>query len=139
MSRAEIDRRSAEPIRWFAAWFGVAGWVTLGIAVVGTFTMLNMWVRSRAAELAVRRAVGATRLRISLFVISRTILVAIGGVGLGLFLFGSIVRPSIADLFADLPSWNPGLVIRLSLLLAGTALAGSLLPTLSLLKKKSLQ
>lgn len=134
VSRAEVARRNAAPIRWFAAWFGVAGWVTLGIAVVGTFTMLSMWVRSRSAELAVRRAVGATRFRISLFVIVRTVVVAIGGIGLGLFLFASIVRPSIADLFADLPAWNRDLVLDLALLLAGVALAGSILPTWKILR-----
>jgi ABC-type antimicrobial peptide transport system permease subunit len=107
----------------------------LDIAVVGTFTILSMWVRSRAAELVLRRSVGATRLRITLHVVSRTMVVALGGVGLGLFLFAAIVRPSIADLFSDLPAWDPRVVNRLALLFVATALAGSLLPTLKALRK----
>ncbi|MEP7326557.1 MAG: FtsX-like permease family protein, partial [Gemmatimonadota bacterium] len=134
ITESELLRRNAAPVRWLALWFGIAGWVMLGIAAAGTFAMLHLWVRSRSAELAVRRAVGATRGRILFFVITRTMVVAVGGIGMGLFLFTSIVRPSIADLFADLPAWDAGLVLRLSLLLAVTALAGSLLPTWRILR-----
>jgi hypothetical protein len=135
VSEEERARHDAAPVQWLAFWFKIAGWAMLGIAVVGTFTILSMWVRSRAAELVLRRSVGATRLRITLYVISRTMVVAVGGVGLGLFLFAAIVRPSIADLFADLPTWDPGLVNRLALLFVATALAGSLLPTVKALRK----
>lgn len=138
VTEAERAHEEAGPLKWFAFWFGVAGWVILGIAVVGTFTMLRLWVRSRAAELGVRRSVGATRVRIVLFVIRRTIMVAIAGVALGLFLLGSIVRPSLGDLFVNLPAWNPGLVILLSLLLSGVAVAGAMIPTWRLLRGSTL-
>jgi len=134
-TEAERARQDAAPVQWLAFWFKVAGWAMLGIAVVGTFTILSMWVRSRAAELVLRRSVGATRFRLTLYVVNRTMVVAVGGVGLGIFLFAAIVRPSIADLFADLPAWDSGLVIRLALLFVATALAGSLLPTAKALRK----
>ncbi|HEV8122995.1 MAG TPA: FtsX-like permease family protein [Gemmatimonadales bacterium] len=134
MTQGEIARGNAAPIQWFATWFGLAGWVILAIAVVGTFTMLHLWVRSRSAELGLRRAVGATRSRVYLFVLRRTMIVAVGGVALGLFLFASLVRPSFTDLFADLPAWNLEMVIRLSLLLAMAAFAGSILPTWRILR-----
>jgi predicted lysophospholipase L1 biosynthesis ABC-type transport system permease subunit len=135
ISQRALARREANPLRWFAAWFRLGGLVMLAIALLGTFTTLRMWVRSRAAELGLRRSVGATKLSVAMFVLRHAVAMAAGGLAIGLFLFAVIARPSIADLFADLPAWNGNVVLSLGVLLVGTAIASALLATWTLLQR----
>lgn len=135
ISERALARREASPLRWFAAWFQLGGSVMLAIALLGTFTTLRMWVQSRAAELGLRRSVGATRLSVALFVLRHAVAMAAGGIAIGLFLFAVIARPSIADLFAGLPAWNGNVVLFLGLLLVGTATGSALLATWTILRR----
>jgi hypothetical protein len=135
ISQRALARREANPLRWFAAWFRLGGLVMLAIALLGTFTTLRMWVRSRAAELGLRRSVGATKLSVAMFVLRHAVAMAAGGLAIGLFLFAVIARPSIADLFADLRAWNGNVDLSLGVLLVGTAIASALLATWTLLQR----
>lgn len=135
IGRLALARREANPLRWFAAWFRLGGLIMLAIALLGTFTTLRMWVLSRAAELGLRRSVGATRLSVAMFVLRHAVALAAGGVLIGLFLFAVVVRPSIADLFLDLPAWNGNAVLSLGILLVGTAVGSALLATWTILQR----
>ncbi|HEX9895979.1 MAG TPA: FtsX-like permease family protein [Gemmatimonadales bacterium] len=115
-------------IRWFGVWFGAAGVVVLLAGVAGTFGIVAMWVRSLAHELAVRRALGASRRRIMGFVLGRAAGIGVGGIGVGLFLFFVVFRETLSGQLSNLPAWQPRVFIGTALLLLGVALGAALLP-----------
>lgn len=129
----------AAPLSWFGGWFGVAGLVVLLTGVAGTFSTVRWWVDSLAAELSLRRAVGASRFRIAGFVLSRAMGIGIGGVALGLFLFFVIVRGSLTALVPGLPIWNQTVFSVSAALFGGIALVAAALPTLALLRRPPMQ
>jgi len=119
--------REAEPIRWFGGLFGVEGWVLLAIATLGTFVVMGLWVASVSHDLAVRRAVGARRRAVIGYVLARAAGVAVGGVAVGLWC-GMTLWGGLTSVLAGLPPWEPGVVLRFSLLLTLAAVTGALLP-----------
>jgi ABC-type antimicrobial peptide transport system permease subunit len=70
---------------------------------------------------------GARRRRLMGYVLWRALLVAVGGVAFGSWL-GMIVWDALSGIITGLPSWDPGEVARLGLLLALAAIAGAWLP-----------
>ena len=119
--------REVAPIRWFGGLFGVEGWVLLAIATLGTFVVMGLWVASVSHDLAVRRAVGARRRAVIGYVLARAAGVAAGGVAVGLWC-GMTLWGGLTSVLAGLPPWEPGVVLRFSLLLTLAAVAGALLP-----------
>jgi len=119
--------REAAPIRWFGGLFGVEGWVLLAIATLGTFVVMGLWVASVSHDLAVRRAVGARRRTVIGYVLARAAGVAVGGAAVGLWC-GMMLWGGLTSVLAGLPPWEPGVVLRFSLLLTLAAVAGALLP-----------
>lgn len=127
----------ARPLRWFGWWFGLVGLAAFGIAMVGAVDTMRLWVRSYTPELALRRAVGATRPRIVAFVALRAAAAGIGGVVWGLFCYATLLREPLGALVTDLPVWSPSLLAllgSLAMLLVATSLAGALVPTWRLLR-----
>jgi putative ABC transport system permease protein len=114
-------------LRWFVRLFTAEGWALLAVATVGTFAMMWLWVSSLLGEVGVRRAVGARRLRILVYVLARALLVAAGGVAFGSWV-GMMVWDAVSGIVSGLPSWEPGAVGRLGLLLAAAAVLGAWLP-----------
>ena len=129
---AEIQSR---PTRWFGAWFALAGVVVLLIGTAGTFSAVRLWVDSLAAELSLRRAVGASRIRIAGFVLFRSLGIGAGGIALGLFLYFVIVRGALTAVVRDLPTWNPALFLGLSAMLSLIAVIAAGIPTVALLRR----
>jgi putative ABC transport system permease protein len=119
--------REAAPIRWFGRLFGAEGWVMLAIATLGTFVVMWLWVASVSHDLAVRRAVGARRRDVLRYVLARAAGVAVGGVAFGIWC-GTSLWGALTMVVAGLPPWEPGVLLRFSLLLTLSALAGALLP-----------
>lgn len=119
--------REAMPVRWFGMLYGVEGWLLLAIATLGTFVVMGLWVASVSRDLAVRRAVGARRRAVIGYVLARAAGVAVGGVAVGLWC-GMIVWGELTTIVAGLPPWEPGVLLRFSLLLTLAAFAGALLP-----------
>ena len=132
---ADVERRGeaalyaaeAAPLRWFGRLFGAEGWAMLAIAVVGTFTVMWLWVASLATELGLRRALGARRRQIVGRVLARAALVAAGGIAFGLWV-GMMAWDAVRAGVAGLPAWEPGAVLRYGTILAAAALAGALFP-----------
>ena len=119
--------REAMPVRWFGMLYGVEGWLLLAIATLGTFVVMGLWVASVSRDLAVHRAVGARRRAVIGYVLARAAGVAVGGVAVGLWC-GMIVWGELTTIVAGLPPWEPGVLLRFSLLLTLAAFAGALLP-----------
>ncbi len=123
------------PVRWFGRWFTAVGLVVLICGLAGTFGTMRMWVESCTAEVAARRAVGATRLRILGWVLWHTAGVGVKGVLVGAFIYYSALRVSLVGLVGRMPGWDASLVAGLGGLLVGAAVLGAVLPTLGLLRR----
>ena len=120
---AEIRSAEAAALRWFAGRFREQGWAMLGIALVGSFAMVRLWVRSMLVELGVHRALGASRRRILLFVLGRAAFVCAAGIAAGMW-FGAAAWGTLGALVAGLQPWDQATVLRLGIILvAGTLLA----------------
>lgn len=132
---ADVLAAATVPIEWFGRRFLLIGVVVLIAAIAGTFGTMRMWVRSMAAELAARRAVGASRARIIAWVLRHTLGTGLKGVAAGLFLYFSVLRVSLVNLAGGIPAWDPVLVGGLAGTLVTAAVLGALLPTMSLLRK----
>lgn len=126
---------AAQPVRWFGPWYIAVGLVVLLAALAGTFGTMRMWVESCTAEIAARRSVGATRLRIIGWVLWQTAGTGLKGVLIGLFVYFSVLRVSLTNLIGPLPVWDPSLFAVLAGLLLGAAVLGAVIPTVGLLRR----
>lgn len=117
----------AAPLVWFSRWFAVEGWVTLAIAVVGTFTLMRLWVLSLRPELGLRRAAGAPRAPLLLRILSRAARTGLVGAGFGLW-FGQAIWSILPSVMTGAAAWDSRVLLRFALLLVVTTLAGALLP-----------
>ena len=127
--------RQAQPTIWFGAWFAFAGVIVLLTGTAGTFSTVRLWVDSLAAELSIRRAVGASRARIAGFMLVRALGIGAGGAALGLFLYLVIMRGALLAVVRDLPAGNAGLFIALSTMLGLIAGVAAGIPTAALLRR----
>lgn len=132
---ADVLTATAVPIEWFGRRFLLIGVVVLIAAIAGTFGTMRMWVRSMAAELAARRAVGASRPRIIMWVLWHTLGTGLRGAAAGLFLYFAVLRVSLVSLVGNVPAWDPVLIGGLVGTLVAAAVLGALLPTMTLLRK----
>jgi putative ABC transport system permease protein len=134
-SAREILAAPAQPVRWFGGRFALAGVVVLLAALVGTFGTMRMWVQSCTADLAARRAVGATRIRIVAWVLWHTAGTGVKGVLAGLFLYFSVLQVSLTSLLGKTPGLDLALIGALAALLLAAATLGAALPTVRLLRR----
>jgi putative ABC transport system permease protein len=127
--RRESSRLVAEtaPLVWFSRAFAMEGWAMLGIAVIGAFALMNLWVRSLLGELGVRRALGARRRDLLRFVLVRAMGVGVAGVATGLW-FGWPLWGELPRVAPGLDPWSASTVSRFGCVLLGAALAGALVP-----------
>jgi hypothetical protein len=127
--RRESSRLVAEtaPLVWFSRAFAMEGWAMLGIAVIGAFALMNLWVRSLLGELGVRRALGARRRDLLRFVLVRAMGVGVAGVATGLW-FGWPLWGELPRVAPGLDPWSMSTVSRFGCVLVGAAFAGALVP-----------
>jgi hypothetical protein len=115
------------PDRWFARLIRLEGWAALAAAAFGMFAVMRLWVRARLAELAVRRALGAPRVRVLGFVAARAAAVTGGGVLVAWWL-APMVSEVAARVIPGLPAWHPAHAIAPVGVLAAATIAGVLAP-----------
>jgi putative ABC transport system permease protein len=129
VSRSERELVAAEqaPLRWFARWLGIEGWVMLGLSAVGVYSLMRLWVISLSAELGLRRSVGARRRQVLGLVLATAAKVGLAGIGIGLW-FGPPVWDTMSTTIAGLPRWDPEAFIRYAVLLVGISAAGAWFP-----------
>ena len=129
----EVRAREARVLGWFGAGLAGAGVVTLVVGVIGVFGTTRLWVRSQAFELALRRAVGASRVRLAASLYGRATLMGVGGAACGGVLFALVVRGVLTLVVPGLPLWAPelfGLLTALLLVVALSAATSALVPML---------
>jgi putative ABC transport system permease protein len=81
---------------WCGAACVVIAILILLLGLVGTVATMTMWAESMAHELALRRAVGAPRWRILVFVFARAMGVGIGGAVFGGYVYAFALAPVLA-------------------------------------------
>ena len=120
-------------IRWFARRFGFIGALIFLVAMVGTFDTMRMWLRGLSHELAIRRAVGATRRRIAWWVLARAAGAGIAGTALGVFLYLSVMMPAVTELMNGVPVWDGRVALGSAALLVAAMMAGAAVPLVRML------
>jgi len=123
-TEASVKAAELGPPRWFGWVLFGQGIAAFGIALLGTFAVMRMWVRAALPELAVRRAVGARRRHVIGFVLARAVAVAVAGVVLGRWL-GLVVSGVLPTVLTSVP---PGRIAEPALALLAAALVGALIP-----------
>ncbi|MGH7512000.1 MAG: FtsX-like permease family protein [Gemmatimonadales bacterium] len=108
------------PVAWFGRWFALDGWASLLLALGGTVVQMTLWVRSLGPELGLRRALGASRARIVVLVLSQAALVGALGVGIGLC-FGPAVWSALGTVVRGLPAWDTDVVLRYAAVLVSAS------------------
>jgi hypothetical protein len=108
----------AAPLRWFANALWIGGALILVLAVFGTGAAMHLWVAALMPELAVRRAVGARRRDVLVYVLARAAVVGVAGVALGFVLNDLIPGASRLDVASA----------RLALVLLTATLVGAWIP-----------
>jgi ABC-type antimicrobial peptide transport system permease subunit len=122
------------PLRWFGGWFLAGGLIILLTGSTGTMSTVRLWVDSLATELALRRAVGASRIRIAGFVLVRALGIAAGGIGLGLFLFFAVLRGALGAVARDLPPLSTPTLAAATAFFGVICVIAALIPTMPLLR-----
>ena len=131
----EAMLRAAEvgPLRWFGRIYALQGIAILLLGIGGTALQMVLWVRSLHAELGMRRAVGASRRRLLVFVSGQALRVAGLGVGIGLW-FAPGVWVALGEMLPGLPGWDPATVVQVSLLIVTATVIATLIPALRALR-----
>ncbi|HET9605180.1 MAG TPA: FtsX-like permease family protein [Gemmatimonadales bacterium] len=122
-------------IRWFARRFGFVGMVIFLVALVGTFDTMRMWLRGLSHELAIRRAVGATRRSITWWVLARAAWAGIAGTALGVFLYLTVMMPAVTELMNGVPVWDGRVAATSAALLVAAMMAGATVPLYRMLRQ----
>lgn len=136
VSRVTAGRLFAQqsaPLRWFERMLSLEGWVIFGVATLGSFVVMRLWIASLLYEVGMRRSVGARRRHVMGYVLRRAAGVAIGGIAIGLW-GGLFVWGAIASVAAGVPAWDPRAALQFAPLLVAAALIGALWPAWSALR-----
>jgi len=132
---AEHRTPQARAGRWMGASLGVSAVLVLAMALIGTIATARMWSDSMAWEIALRRGVGATRLRMAGFVVLRTAAVGVMGGAIGLFFYATVVAPALARSMPGIPLADAGLLVRAAGFPVLLALVAAMMPGLALLAR----
>jgi predicted permease len=113
--------RWLEPQRSGAALLGILGAAALGLAITGLYALLAHAVAQRAAELAIRMTLGASRARIAGMLATRSALLIAPGIVLGL-VFAEIVARALLGKTLEAPI-VAGIIALLAIVSAAATLA----------------
>ena len=103
-------------------------------AMLGVFAFMRRWVGAIAPDIALRRAAGATRGRMVLYLGSRIVAVGLAGAAVGLIFFGPTLWGAVAASVPAAPSWAQARLAWLGVLLLGAAIAGAAFPAWNVLR-----
>jgi predicted lysophospholipase L1 biosynthesis ABC-type transport system permease subunit len=127
-SESAIRRAFTLPMAWFARWFRIEAIAALLLGALGTMVGVALWAHALVPELAVHRALGATRRRIMAAVLGRTVLIIAAGVFVALTAIGPSLRAVLAEVLGDLPLLPVEEILLPALLLSIAAMTGALRP-----------
>jgi putative ABC transport system permease protein len=123
-----IRRAFSLPMAWFARWFRIEAIAALLLGALGVMVSVALWASALVPELAVHRALGATRRRITAAVLGRTVLITAAGIFVALTAVGPSLRAVLAEILGDLPLLPAGEIVLPALFLSIAAMIGALRP-----------
>ena len=129
-SESAIRRDFTRPLTWFARWFRVEAIAALLLGAIGTMVSISLWATALIPELAIHRALGATRHRIAAAVLGRTVLITAAGIIVALTAVGPALRAVLAEILGDLPLLPLADVLLPAALLSLAAMIGAIRPLL---------
>ena len=118
---------SATPRRFFALLVGVFAGLGLLLASLGIFGVISYSVTRQTQEIGIKMALGASRSRVQLDVISKTLRLALIGIGIGVVASIAVARLIASLLFQTAPT-DPLTFAGMVALLGGVALFAGYLP-----------
>jgi predicted permease len=95
---------ATSPRRFFAVLVGIFAGLGLLLASLGIYGVISYSVTRQTKELGIRMALGATRKRVKLFVISKTLRMALIGTAIGIVASLVVARAISSILFATQPA-----------------------------------
>ena len=124
---ADVVSKATAPARWSTTLLGVFAGVALVTAILGVFGLLSYTVTQRSRELGIRIALGASRGGVQRLVLSRGLLLALGGLAVGLAGALGLTRFMRSLLYGVTPT-DPFTFVGVSALLLVAATGASLIP-----------
>ena len=118
---------SATPRRFFALLVGVFAGLGLLLASLGIFGVISYSVTRQTQEIGIKMALGASRSRVQLDVISKTLRLALIGICIGVVASIAVARLIASLLFHTAPT-DPLTFAGMVALLGGVALFAGYLP-----------
>jgi len=128
VAQSVILRDFTLPMSWFARWFRVEAIAALLLGALGTMVSVTLWTAALVPELAIHRALGATRRRISVRVLCRTVLIIAAGIFVAVTAVGPSLRAVLAEILGDLPQLPLSDLMLPAILLSLAAMIGTLRP-----------
>ena len=125
-SESAIRHAYTLPMTWFARWFRVEAIAALLLGAIGTMVSVSLWAGALVPELALHRALGATRPRISVSVFGRTLLIVVAGITIAVTTLGPSLRNVLAAFLGDLPALPVGDAVIPAILLSLAAMLGAM-------------
>lgn len=118
---------SSSPRRFFAILVALFAGLGLILASLGIYGVISYSVTRQTQEIGIRMALGATRERVQLDVIYKTLRMALIGIALGTIASFAVARAIASMLFGTAPT-DPITFAAMALLLTAVALAAGYLP-----------
>ena len=119
--------QSSSPRRFFAILVALFAALGLILASLGIYGVISYSVTRQTQEIGIRMALGATRERVQLDVIYKTLRMALIGIALGTIASFAVARAISSMLFGTAPT-DPATFAVMILLLTAVALAAGYLP-----------
>ena len=116
------------PMLWFARWFRVEAMAALLLGALGAMVSVSIWASALVPELAIHRALGATRRRIAATVLGRTVLIIAAGILVALTAVGPSLRAVLSEILGDLPLLPVSDLLLPAVLLSLAAMIGAIRP-----------
>ncbi len=123
----QLFTKAVAPQRFNMLLLGIFAGVAVILATVGIYGVISYSVTQRAHEMGIRIALGASRRDILKLIVGHAMLLALGGVGLGLI--GALLLTRLmSSLLYEVSAHDPVIFASIACLLAGIALIASYIP-----------
>jgi predicted permease len=123
---AKVDKLAARP-RFETVLLGFFAFTGLAMAVIGLYGVIAFMAMQRTREIGVRMALGASRADILRLITGEGLRLIVLGAGLGLAASLCLSR-LLKSLLFEVSPYDPASFLSVTLLLAGVALAATLIP-----------
>lgn len=128
IAESAVRRAFTLPMTWFARWFRVEAVAALLLGALGTMVSISLWAGALVPELAIHRALGATRRNISVRVLSRAVFIIGAGILVAVTAVGPSLRAVLAGILGDLPLLPVSALLAPAALLSVAAMLGTIGP-----------